>query len=73
TEDGFIIDGPTPLYGAVVDSHEDHRLAMALAVAGLIAKGETIIANAHVTADSFPGFEATLQALGASLEIGQHE
>ncbi|MEZ4637297.1 MAG: hypothetical protein R2856_20465 [Caldilineaceae bacterium] len=38
TEDGFIVDGPTPLYGATVDSHDDHRLAMALAVAGLIAK-----------------------------------
>ena len=71
TADGFIIDGPTPLYGAVVDSHGDHRLAMALTVAALIAKGSTTIYNAHVTADSFPGFEATLRALGAVIqEIG---
>ena len=71
TEDGFVIDGPTPLYGAVVDSHGDHRLAMALTVAALIAKGSTTIYNAHVTADSFPGFEATLRALGAVIqEIG---
>jgi 3-phosphoshikimate 1-carboxyvinyltransferase len=68
TEDGFVIDGPTPLYGAVVDSRGDHRLAMALAVAGLIAKGSTTIYNAHVTADSFPGFEGTLRALGAEIE-----
>ncbi|MBI1296018.1 3-phosphoshikimate 1-carboxyvinyltransferase [bacterium] len=68
TEDGFIVDGPTPLYGATVDSHDDHRLAMALAVAGLIAKGGTTIHNAHVTADSFPGFEATLRALGAVVQ-----
>jgi 3-phosphoshikimate 1-carboxyvinyltransferase len=68
TADGFIIDGPTPLRGAVVDSHGDHRLAMALTVAGLIAKGSTTIYNAHVTADSFPGFEGTLRALGAEIE-----
>lgn len=68
TEDGFIIDGPTPLHGAVVDSHGDHRLAMALTVAALIAKGSTTIYNAHVTADSFPGFESTLRALGAEIE-----
>ncbi len=68
TADGFVIDGPTPLHGAVVDSHGDHRLAMAWTVAGLIAKGSTTIYNAHVTADSFPGFEMTLRALGAEIE-----
>ncbi len=68
TPDGFIVDGPTPLYGATVDSHDDHRLAMALAVAGLIARGSTTIERAYVTADSFPGFEATLRALGAEIE-----
>lgn len=68
TDDGFVIDGPTPLRGAVVDSHGDHRLAMALTVAALIAKGSTTVYNAHVTADSFPGFEGTLRALGAEIE-----
>ncbi len=68
TEDGLVVQGPTPLYGADVDSHGDHRLAMALAVAGLIAKGVTTVLNAHVTRDSFPGFETTLQALGARVE-----
>ena len=38
TDDGFIIDGPTPLIGAPVESHDDHRLAMAMTVAGLVAK-----------------------------------
>lgn len=61
--DGFIIEGPTPLCGAVVDSHGDHRLAMALAVAGLVATGETLVQNAGCIADSFPGFEATLAHL----------
>lgn len=68
TDDGFIVDGPTPLHGATVDSHDDHRLAMALAVAGLIAQGGTTIHRAYVTADSFPGFEATLRALGAVVQ-----
>ena len=68
TPDGFIVDGPTPLNGATVDSHGDHRLAMALAVAGLIADGETTIYNAHVTADSFPGFESTLRALEVDVQ-----
>lgn len=67
-DDGFVVEGPTPLVGNAVDSHGDHRLAMALAVAGLIAKGQTTIYNAHVTADSFPGFESTLRALGAMVE-----
>lgn len=67
TADGFIVDGPAQLSGATVDSHGDHRLAMALAVAGLIAKGETTIHNAHVTADSFPGFASTLRALDADV------
>lgn len=68
TADGFIVDGPTRLTGAAVDSHGDHRLAMALAVAGVIAEGETTIHNAHVTADSFPGFESTLRALNVDVQ-----
>lgn len=69
TEDGFIIDGPTPLTGAPVESQDDHRLAMAMTVAGLVAKGSTTVYGAEVTADSFPGFEVTLQALGAKLAV----
>jgi 3-phosphoshikimate 1-carboxyvinyltransferase len=64
--DGFIIEGPTPLHGAVVDSHGDHRLAMALAVAGLIAKGEVVIEHAEYIADSFPGFVELMRKLGAA-------
>jgi len=69
---GFVIHGPTPLRspelvegrGAAVHSHGDHRLAMALAVAGLVATGETLIQDVGCIADSFPGFEATLARLG---------
>ncbi|MDY7076011.1 MAG: 3-phosphoshikimate 1-carboxyvinyltransferase, partial [Chloroflexota bacterium] len=66
--DGFIIEGPTPLHGAVVDSHGDHRLAMALAVAGLVAEGETIVENAECIDDSFPGFVELMQQIGAACD-----
>lgn len=56
--DGFIVHGPSPLRGAAVRSHGDHRLAMALVVAGLIAAGETIVQDITCIADSFPGFGA---------------
>jgi 3-phosphoshikimate 1-carboxyvinyltransferase len=67
-EDGFAVHGPQRLRGAGVDSHDDHRLGMALAVAGLAADGTTLIEGAHCMADSFPGFVETMQQLGASME-----
>jgi 3-phosphoshikimate 1-carboxyvinyltransferase len=69
TPDGFVVEGPTRLMGGTVESHGDHRLAMATAVAALGAFGPTTVYGADVTADSFPGFEYTLQALGAQLEV----
>ncbi len=65
--DGFAIEGPTALHGAIVDSHHDHRLAMALAVAGLVADGDTTITDTACIVDSYPGFETALARLGASL------
>jgi 3-phosphoshikimate 1-carboxyvinyltransferase len=65
--DGFEIRGPTQLRGAAVDSHGDHRLAMALAVAGLIAEGETTVQGAECIDESFPGFTQILARLGAEL------
>lgn len=67
TPDGFIVQGPTRLHGARVHSHGDHRLAMALAVAGLLADGATAIEEAECASDSFPGFERTLVRLGAEM------
>ena len=66
--DGYEIEGPQPLSGATVCSHRDHRLAMSLAVAGLVATGETIIEDAQELNESFPGFVETLQALGARID-----
>ncbi len=71
--DGFVVEGPTRLRGAVVDSHGDHRLAMSLAVAGLIAGGETTVVNAEAHRESFPNFATLLRALGASiLDMDSH-
>jgi 3-phosphoshikimate 1-carboxyvinyltransferase len=61
--DGFVVHGPTPLQGATVDSRGDHRLAMALAIAGLVASGETVVHDVACIGDSFPGFETTLLGL----------
>ena len=68
--DGFVVEGPTPLHGAVVDSHGDHRLAMALAVAGLIAEGEVVIERAECVDDSFPGFVGLMRSVGAAVLTG---
>ena len=61
--DGLTIHGPTPLRGTAVDSHGDHRLAMTLAVAGLVAEGETVVRGAECIMDSFPGFVEALASL----------
>jgi 3-phosphoshikimate 1-carboxyvinyltransferase len=66
--DGFTVQGQVKLQGAEVDSHMDHRLAMALAVAGLVAQGDTRITRAEVIDDSFPGFVELMRSLGAELE-----
>jgi len=66
--DGFVVHGPTPLKGARVWSHGDHRLAMALAIAGLVAENATVVEESACAADSFPGFVETLQRLGARID-----
>ena len=67
--DGMVIRGPTRLWGCEVESHGDHRLALALAVAGLVADGETLVRGAEVTGDSFPGFAEALRSLGAEVVL----
>jgi len=56
--------GPPPLTGVPVRGHGDHRVVMALAVAGLGAAGETTVDTAEAAAVTFPGFFETLEALG---------
>jgi 3-phosphoshikimate 1-carboxyvinyltransferase len=63
TEDGLEIVGGMPLHGARLDSFGDHRIAMAFAVAGLFAEGETVITNTECVNTSYPGFFQTLESL----------
>ncbi len=67
--DGFVVHGPTRLVGAAVHSHSDHRLAMALAVAGLVASGETVVHDVACIADSFPGFEGLVGRIHNPLNV----
>jgi len=62
-KDGFAVNGPTRLQGAVCESYNDHRIAMSLAVAALLAEGKTVIKNSECIDISFPGFEKTLKKL----------
>jgi 3-phosphoshikimate 1-carboxyvinyltransferase len=64
TDDGWVIRGPRPLEGARVQSHADHRVAMAMAVAGMIADGDTDVEGADCVEISYPGFFDQLEALG---------
>jgi 3-phosphoshikimate 1-carboxyvinyltransferase len=61
--DGLDLPGGQRLRGAAVSSFGDHRIAMALAVAGLVAEGETTIEDADCADISFPGFFEVLAAL----------
>ncbi|UNC92907.1 3-phosphoshikimate 1-carboxyvinyltransferase [Candidatus Contubernalis alkaliaceticus] len=61
--DGLIINGPQKLKGASCNSHGDHRVAMALAVAGLTAKRETCIKDSQCINISFPDFEDIIKKL----------
>ncbi len=71
--DGFALRGPQKLRGAVVEGHDDHRIAMSLVVAGLCADGDTLVNDARCVEDSFPGFVETMQALGADVEWVDHD
>ena len=63
SSDGMIIHGGRPLLGAEVRSHFDHRLAMTLAIAGLVARGSTLIHNARVAEISYPDFWEEMENL----------
>ena len=60
-KDGLEIHGRPTLRGARVASFGDHRIAMAFAIAGLHADGETVIQDVECVRESYPGFEETLE------------
>ena len=65
-EDGMSIPGRQSLRGALIDSHGDHRVAMAFTIAGLQASGNTVIGDGDCVAVSFPGFYDLLARLTQS-------
>ncbi|HEY1869826.1 MAG TPA: 3-phosphoshikimate 1-carboxyvinyltransferase [Chitinophagaceae bacterium] len=68
-DDIMIIHGGKKLHGAKVHSHHDHRIAMACAVAGLKAEGETEIEDADAVKKSYPDFYDDLKTLGADVSL----
>jgi 3-phosphoshikimate 1-carboxyvinyltransferase len=67
--DGLEIQGGARLTGARVRSGGDHRMAMALAVAGLVADGPTLIEDSDCIATSFPGFADLLNRLAGGAPV----
>ena len=65
--DGYTIVGPQVLNPAQLESHGDHRMAMSLAIAGMIARGCTEIMQSKVVDESFPEFTKTFSQLGANI------
>ena len=65
-DEGLIVSGGARLRGAAVRSHWDHRIAMAMAVAGMAAEGTTVIDGWEAVATSYPGFERDLERLCGS-------
>jgi 3-phosphoshikimate 1-carboxyvinyltransferase len=64
-DDDIEIHGGRRLRGAVAETHDDHRLAMTFAIAGLIAEGETIVRRPGSAAISYPGFFQELEGIRA--------
>jgi 3-phosphoshikimate 1-carboxyvinyltransferase len=62
-EDGMVINGGAPLHGTRLESHHDHRIAMAFAVAGLFASGETVISGTECVETSYPGFSQQMEEI----------
>lgn len=62
-KDGFIINGPTPLNGAEIETFHDHRIAMAFTIAGLISEGDVVLDHPECASISYPEFYDELERL----------
>ncbi|MCH8940425.1 MAG: hypothetical protein IIC27_04805 [Chloroflexi bacterium] len=61
--DGIVVEGSGSLKGTTCQSYGDHRVAMALAIAGLLAEGETVIEGAECVSVSYPEFWEHLETM----------
>jgi 3-phosphoshikimate 1-carboxyvinyltransferase len=68
-DDGLWLRGGSGLGGGIIESHGDHRIAMAFAVAGLVASSPIEIRDVANVATSFPGFLEIARAAGLQVEI----
>ncbi len=66
--DGYAINGPQEINAGTVQSHGDHRLAMALAIAGLLCAGSVQVEQFEAVQESFPSFVPILHNLGAAVQ-----
>jgi 3-phosphoshikimate 1-carboxyvinyltransferase len=64
---GLLLSGPASLHGGTVDSHGDHRIAMALSIAALNASGPVLIRNAECVNKSYPTYFDDIRALGVDV------
>ena len=71
--DSLTIEGQYILHGAMINPHNDHRIAMACAVAALGAKNQTTIQNAQCVRKSYPQFFTHLRQLGAEIVGGKFD
>ena len=72
-ENSLTVKGPCDLHGAVINPHNDHRIAMACSVAALGASGETRIQNAECVRKSYPKFFSDLRELGVDVVGGEFD
>ncbi len=70
-DSAITIEGPSNMNGCIIDSHGDHRIVMACAIAALAAQGKTEIANAECVRKSYPNFFKDLIKLGGDVEIAE--
>ncbi|MDF1684103.1 MAG: 3-phosphoshikimate 1-carboxyvinyltransferase [Legionellaceae bacterium] len=70
TADSIIIEGGE-LQGGIVDSHADHRVAMAFLVAGAVARGGVCVLNAEAISTSFPKFVDYFNQIGGHVASGE--
>lgn len=71
-DDLMIIEGGVALKGAEVSSHNDHRIAMATAVAGLKADKEVTVTGAEAVNKSYPQFWEHIKTLGANISVNDN-
>jgi 3-phosphoshikimate 1-carboxyvinyltransferase len=71
SSDSLLIIGPTSLQGAELESHDDHRVAMAGVIAGLVTEEPTIVKNIECVGKSYPDFIRDLRAMGVHIELDE--